>query len=85
MAGFDFLSCVNNKVSFFSALQSRLILVQLRLRGAACENNGSGSKYGFGSDLKSRKTQHIFFAMFSDLKNLKGAFAHDTTELQNYN
>ena len=47
-----------------AAPRNRLILVRLQLHGAACEDNGSGSSSGsgFGSDLKSRKTHHIFFA-----------------------
>ena len=79
---------------FLSALRSRLILVRLLLRGAVFENNGSGS--GSGSELKLKKNQHIFdksifyflkvqFLIKMDLKKLKGAFTHDTTELPNYN
>ena len=57
--------------------------------GAVCEDSGYG--------LKSRKTHHIFlpslflkvlkvkFLIKINLKNLKGAFTHDTTELPNYN
>ena len=74
---------------FKTALRSRLILVQLRLRGALCDDGGSSS----GSDLKSRKSRHIFFPhvyfwLLKVLKvefliNLKRAFAHDKTELPN--
>ena len=89
---------VNLNKSKVAALRSRLILV--RLRGAICDDSGSGSGPGSGSDLKSRKTRHMFFAhvyflllkvlkvqiwIKMDLKNLKRAFAHDKTELPNYN
>ena len=43
-----------------------LDFVRLRLRGAACEDNGSGS------DLKSRKTHHIFLlSVFLTLEGFK--------------